>query len=130
MTKLTDVNYYQLQAFYHTVLRNIGLTLSISLALMTLNRYWRSKHKSISFISYFISLMFLCISVYINLIHMSEINIHHEKLKHKDEFKLFNKWIHILKFIIATQIIIAIAYGYIGNIIYQESKKKYKGKRS
>ena len=48
-----EKDYISLQGFFHTVLRNIGLCMTVSLAIMTLNRYWRSKSIFITIITWF-----------------------------------------------------------------------------
>lgn len=117
----SPVDYYKLHGFYHTIIRNIGLTLSISLALMTLNRYWRNKHKHISLLTYFIATIFLCISVYINITLINEVDVHIGKLE-GDEARMFERWVHVSKFVIVAQCVISVVYGYIGRSICSELK--------
>ena len=117
----SPVDYYKLHGFYHTVIRNIGLTLSISLALMTLNRYWRGKHKYISVLTYFIATIFLCISVYINITLINELDVHIDKLE-DGEARMFERWAHVSKFVIVAQCITSVVYGYIGRSICSELK--------
>ena len=114
-------DYYKVQGFYHTVFRNIGLSISISLAIMTLNRYWRNKHKYISILTYLTAIGFLFISVYLNTTFIREVDVHLENLQRKDE-EMFRRWTHACKFVIVAQSIISIIYGYIGSSIYQELK--------
>ena len=116
---LTD--YYKVQGFYHTVFRNIGLAISISLAVMTLNRYWRNKHNYISILTYLIATGFLFISVYINILFINEVDVHLNELQ-DGEARMFKRWVNVSKLIIGAQCVISVVYGYIGSSIFKELK--------
>ena len=88
---------------------------------MTLNRYWRNKHKYISFLTYFIATIFLCISVYINITLINEVDVHVGKLE-GGEARMFERWVHVSKFVIVAQCVTSVVYGYIGRSICSELK--------
>ena len=64
-----NLDFYKIQALYNTQIRNVGLYLSISLALLGYSRYYRGKDDNVSDVYdlsfILLSLVFMCISLFI-----------------------------------------------------------------
>ena len=124
--KADDKDYISLQGFFHTVLRNIGLCMTVSLAIMTLNRYWRSKSIFITIITWFIALLFLLLSIYISHTLLTDDAI---------TSTLMNKWKTIVYIIVVCQVLLILSYGFIGKVVFTEvifekNKRKERKERS
>lgn len=117
----TTISYVGLQGFVHTVLRNVAVCITISLATMTLNRYWRSMNGTISVLTWAIAFVFLLISIYINAILSMEMGVHERRLESDAERALFQRWKYITWFLLACQIFFVLSYCFIARVIYKES---------
>jgi len=86
---------------YHTVLRNIGLYTSISLAILGSSRFYINKNifKLNHIFLILLSLIFLTYSIFINLFVILDLSVN---LKDK---KIFNKWLYLLKGILLFNIL-------------------------
>ena len=120
------INYISLQGFFHTVLRNIGVCITVSLATMTLNRYWRSLNSAISVFTWMIAALFMLLSIYINVVLLTELEIHERRLETETDRGLFKRWKYITWFLAVCQAIFLISYCVIAKVIYSESHRGHK----
>lgn len=109
--KVADKDYLPTQAFFHTVLRNVGLCITISLAVMTLNRYWRAKSVFITVVTWFIAVLALLLSMYINGVLLSEGAVSADYMQ---------KWKGILYVLLVCQAFLLVSYGFIGKVVFTE----------
>ena len=109
--KADEKDYISLQGFFHTVLRNIGLCMTVSLAIMTLNRYWRSKSIFITIITWFIASLFLFLSIYISYTLLTDDAV---------TSSIMDKWKAIVYIIIVCQVLLIFSYGFIGKVVFTE----------
>ena len=107
-----SINPYQIQALYHTNIRNVALFTSVSLGLLGYSRYYRAKKSQIYNISFIIiSLLFLSMSIllcfYLLRDHNKYINILKKSKKYtKKEILLLEKWYIIPKIALVVNSII------------------------
>ena len=96
--KTEDLNLYKA---YHTVLRNIGLYTSISLAILGSSRFYINKNvfKLNHIFLVLLSLIFLLYSIFINIFVISDLS---SNLKKKEIFK---KWYYLLLSILLFNIL-------------------------
>lgn len=106
-----DEDYLPTQGFFHTVLRNVGLCITISLAVMTLNRYWRSKSVFITVVTWFIAVLALLLSTYINGVLLSDEAIAKPSM---------GRWRTILYVVLVCQAFLLVSYGFIGKVVFSE----------
>lgn len=97
---------------YHTVVRNIGLYLSLSLAILTYARYYKGKNtKTDKFFNVgiiVIGLMLLCVSLALNYKLIQDIKTF--DLSKSKDLEKYNIWI-ILPYIIIVSIFVLFGFG-------------------
>jgi hypothetical protein len=96
---------------YHTVLRNIGLYTSISLAILGSSRFYINKNvfKLNHIFLVLLSLIFLIYSICINIFVIYDLKLNFENNN------LFKKWLYLLKGILIFNILYLI---YLFNLIF------------
>ena len=85
---------------YHTILRNIGLYTSISLAILGSSRFYINKniYKLNHIFLILLSLIFLIYSIFINIFVIYDLKINFKNNN------LFKKWLYLLKGILIFNI--------------------------
>lgn len=87
-----DINSYKdLLMFYHTSIRNVALSTTVSFAALTYSRYYREKSKIYTSGMILVSILLLFISFILNL------HIYHNIQKYKNFKKINNLEINILE---------------------------------
>lgn len=112
MAMADEGDYLPTQGFFHAVLRNVGLCITISLAVMTLNRYWRSEGVFVTVMTWFVALMALLLSTYINGVLLSDEAIARPGME---------RWRPILYVVLVCQAVLLVSYGFIGKVVYSEA---------
>ncbi len=102
-TKLNEKDFLM---YFHTSIRNLGLYISVALAILAVSRAYRGKNRlyNVSFI--LITLMFLCISGYKNYLLINNLSKMSDNIGSND--LLINEHIIVPKMVFALIFVVTI----------------------